>query len=94
MYWGFTCGDGWFDLINNLCAMIVAEVETGKSPHVIASQVKEKFGRLRFRFGGGNFEIRRLVQLAEDKSETTCENCGQPGGAYVHQGVFCPSCLD
>lgn len=78
MYWGFCCGDGWFDLIDSLCAVIASQVAAGISPPVVARQVKEKFGRLRFRFRGGNDETRRPVQYAEDRSEVTCESCGQP----------------
>lgn len=95
MHYGFTCGDGWFELIDSLCAAIYAHVKAGTSPPVVARQVKEKLGRLRFRFRGGNDEIRRLVQFAEDLSETTCEACGQSGAAHVsvQQGVLCPECL-
>ena len=52
MTWGFECGDGWYDIIDNLCANIekVCEQYKKKSIEVIAVQVKEKFGGLRFYF--------------------------------------------
>lgn len=78
MCWGFCCNDGWFDLIDSLCAAITAQVAGGISPPVVARQVKEKLGRLRFRFRGGNEETWRLVGDAEDMSEGICETCGQP----------------
>ena len=95
MCWGFCCGNGWFELIDSLCAEISSHVRAGTSPPVVARQVKEKFGRLRFRFRGGDDEIRRLVGLAEDLSETICETCGRAGANYlgVPQGVLCPECL-
>lgn len=95
MCWGFCCDDGWFELIDSLCAAISIHVNAGTSPPVVARQVKEKFGRLRFHFCGGNDEIRRLARLAEDLSETTCENCGRTGATYidVRQLVTCPECL-
>lgn len=95
MCWGFECDDGWFTLINDLCAAISSHVRAGTSTPVVARQVKEKLGRLRFRFRGGDDEIRRLVRLAEDLSETTCETCGRSGATYhgVRQGVLCPECL-
>lgn len=95
MCWGFTCGDGWFDHIDRLCSAISLRVEDGISPPVVAQEVKEKFGRLCFRFRGGDDEIRRLVRLWEDLSETTCETCGRSGASYlgVRQGVLCPECL-
>lgn len=95
MHYGFTCGDGWFDLIERLCAAISAKVRDGSSPPVVARQVKEKLGRLRFRFRGGDDEIRRLVLIAEELSETTCEICGEPGAAHINanMGVRCQKCM-
>lgn len=90
-----TCGDGWFDLIDSLCAAISARVTGGTSPPVFAREVKEKLGRLHFRFRGGNEEIRRLTLIAENLSETTCERCGNAEATYrgVTLGVLCPKCL-
>ena len=53
MLWGFECGDGWFNLIWNLSRAIEAEARrTGIDPKSIlwpeATQVKNKFGTLRF----------------------------------------------
>lgn len=95
MCWGFCCGDGWFELIDSLCAAISSHVKAGTSSPVVARQVKEKFGRLHFYFRGGDDEIRRLARLTEDLSETTCETCGRSGAAYlgVRQGVLCPACF-
>jgi len=47
MHWGFACGDGWFDIINNLSREITVLAITNNID-VIADQVKEKFGGLRF----------------------------------------------
>jgi hypothetical protein len=46
---------------------------------VIALQVKEKFGGLRFYYSGGDAYISGVVQLAEDMSYNICEVCGNPG---------------
>lgn len=46
---------------------------------VVADQVKEKFGGLRFYYTGGDDEIRGMVRLAESLSFKTCEDCGAPG---------------
>jgi hypothetical protein len=78
MCWGFTCGDGWFSLIDGLCAEMSSQVEAGKMPPVVATQVKEKLGMLRFHFRGGNEETRRIIEETRQKSERTCEECGQP----------------
>lgn len=46
---------------------------------VVATQIKEKFGGLRFYYTGGDSYIRGLVDFAESISYTTCETCGNPG---------------
>ena len=96
MCWGFCCGDGWFDIINGLCAVIDTEVSAGKMPPVVARQVKAKFGSLRFRIRGGNEETHRLIELAWQKSERTCEECGQPAELCAIDAwpVLCPKCAD
>lgn len=78
MCWGFSCGDGWYNLIDTLCDNIESEVDRRKCPPVIATQVKEKFGTLRFYYTGGNDAIRAIVMFAEDLSATMCEECGAP----------------
>ena len=47
MGWGMTCGPGWFKLIDELCNDITNLIGN-KDIEVIALQVKEKFGGLRF----------------------------------------------
>ena len=95
MCWGFCVGDGWYDLIDTLCGYIqhhidhpsmrVVEID-GKNefvrdpiPQVVADQVKEKFGGLRFYFHGGDDYVHGLVDLAEGMSYRLCEECGKPG---------------
>ena len=79
MAFGIECGDGWFDLIDKLCEDI-----TKADPEVIALQVKEKFGTLRFYITayseiGDTGEVFDLIDEAEDASEKICEECGAPG---------------
>lgn len=47
MAFGIECGDGWFDLIEQLCEDITKLIGN-KNCKIIAQQVKEKFGGLRF----------------------------------------------
>lgn len=52
---GFECDDGWFDIIDVLCERIQFLIDHNDRPQVVAQQVKEKFGTLRFcGFGGGD----------------------------------------
>jgi hypothetical protein len=46
---------------------------------VVAVQVKEKFGTLRFYYSGGDEFVAGLVAMAESMSGVTCERCGTPG---------------
>jgi hypothetical protein len=101
MCWGFECGDGWYQILDSLCANIQShidwakkrrdyEVEKGvqgepgmpRTPvveQVVAIQVKEKFGGLRFYYEGGDEQIHGMVRMAESWAANTCETCGAPG---------------
>lgn len=131
MCWGFSCGDGWFNLIDQLCGAITnhiqnqrrntvtsqefnAKLATGwnppwwkegddpveprklekEIPEVIADQVKEKFGTLRFYYHGGDEYIRGLVSFAEDMSGTICETCGNTGTLNNKGGWYSTKCME
>lgn len=117
MYWGIAVGDGWYNIVDALCANIqnridnrldsikwtekwnreIEEAEANdfedwddwksreKRPvpepiqQVVAIQVKEKFGGLRFYYSGGDDYIDGVVAMAESMSYRTCEECGVPG---------------
>ena len=81
-FWGVECNDGWFNIINMLCRNIQSRLNWQKEiPQVVVTQVKEKFGSLRFYYDGGDQYISGLVDMAEAISEVTCEVCGEPGEA-------------
>lgn len=46
---------------------------------VVAGQIKEKFGTLRFYVRGGDEATGGMIQMAEVMSAVTCEQCGAPG---------------
>jgi len=48
-------------------------------PQVVATQVKEKFGTLRFYYYGGDDYCRGVESMADSMSAVTCEDCGSPG---------------
>ena len=50
-----------------------------QSDHPRASQVKEKFGSLRFYMSSATNEMWDLIKEAESKSATICEECGSLG---------------
>lgn len=88
MCWGFDCGDGWYDLIHNLCNDIVVHcVATGQKPPVV-QQVKEKFGMLRFYIDMGDDYIWDLISAAEKKSATVCDTCGKKGKIRTGSWIY------
>ncbi len=84
MCWGFDCGDGWFEILNQLMGNIQHHIDWRNKkeevvPQVTLDQVKEKFGTLRFYYTGGDDVIDGMVRMAESMSGVTCETCGSPG---------------
>ena len=86
MCWGIDTGDGWNNIINTLCKYIQNHVDQNlrsdqntEQIQVEATQVKEKYGGLRFYYHGGDNFIDGLVWMAEGLSTCTCEVCGAPG---------------
>lgn len=85
MCWGFSCGDGWYYLIDTLCDTIQSHIDNSikfnnkEISQVVAVQVKEKFGTLRFYYNGGDDYIDGAVMLAELLSGKICDKCGNPG---------------
>lgn len=67
-----------------------------KVHQVEASQIKEKFGGLRFYYTGGDEHISGLVSFAETISLRTCEMCGSPGRQTKKGWVrtLCKPCAD
>ena len=97
MVWGFECSDGWFQLIYNLSAelepLIVRYKKENPNSYVPkASQVKEKYGTLRFYMDGATDEMCRLIDDAEDLSEITCEICGRIGKTINNHGWYMTIC--
>ena len=51
--------------------------ESDKTTQVVACQVKEKFGGLRFYYDGGDEVTSAMIQFAESLSNRICEVCGK-----------------
>jgi hypothetical protein len=76
-FWGFECGDGWYDILDHLCGAI--KEHTYDSDEVTVDQVKEKFGRLRFYLSREDDVIHGMISMAEYMSSQICETCGERG---------------
>jgi hypothetical protein len=64
-------------------------------PQIVASQVKSKFGSLRFYYVGGDEFTQGAVSLAERFSRKVCERCGSPAQVKSTRGwlsVLCDRC--
>lgn len=122
MCWGFSHGDGWYNILDTLCGLLYSDYRQAKDryesikeyyenggrwPWVggkeitaeeveerrlamveaektvpVASQVKEKFGGLRFYVNGATEKHWNYITFAESMSYRTCEVCGKPGTYY------------
>lgn len=81
MCWGFP-SDGWFLIIWNLSKeleRLIVALPEDKRDSYRASQVKEKFGTLRFDMSAETSEMTKLIDEAELLSAETCEVCGASG---------------
>jgi len=109
MAFGFECGDGWFQLIWNLCENIEKELQKGlkktdpkkrtkdllRGAHKFrVSQVKEKFGTLRFYVDSTTDKIFKFIQKAENKSSKICESCGADADLVSKESWLATLCTD
>lgn len=160
MCWGFSCGDGWYWLIDRLCSNLqwntdhnnksyviknptlrklipflyeliqkipgkyninrkrqqnplvifrgfllgkihdwrksqeYIYIESGRCPQIVASQVKEKYGGLRFYVEGASSEQYAVISFAESLSYHICENCGSTKNIGHTQSWIITLCED
>jgi len=95
--WGFECGDGWYWIIDQLCAYIQGYLDTNphlKIPQVECEQIKEKYGSLTFYHRGGSEVIRGMVQFAQYLSYSICEHCGSIENIGHSKGWIVTLCKD
>jgi hypothetical protein len=79
MVWGFECGEGWYQIIDTLCGCMQSYTMANGKPQVVATQVKEKYGTLRFYTQDHDDTVDGIIRVAEEWSSRTCEVCGQAG---------------
>jgi hypothetical protein len=82
------CGDGWFDIIYNLCKEIYP-----MRPQI--QQIKEKFGGLRFYASFPSDYSKQaweIIRKAEEEASVTCEICGKKGERRVRNGWLSTEC--
>lgn len=69
---GNEVGSGWHKIVQPL-------IDLCNKEGVIITQIKEKFGTLRFYVGAAPDHVYDAIDAAERLSAVTCEKCGEPG---------------
>lgn len=77
---GFEHNKGWYYLIKILCKQLQWDIDMNGQPQIEATQVKEKFGSLRFYTGSATERQYAMITLAETLSGYICESCGSIEG--------------
>jgi len=94
MCWGLEVGDGWYDLIYDVCKKIQPLV----SPEFRFTQVKEKYGQLEMYTYNASDEISDIIDEASEKSLTVCEKCAEEGKLIENEShwfrVRCNKCWE
>ncbi len=104
MHWGMECDDGWYDLLNDLLEKLDYMSKTS-GVQVIAEQIKEKFGTLRFYFYVKNNTdselnpcvdeiIQDIISHAEARSAHICEKTGNRGVLCSQMGWLKTLCKE
>lgn len=96
MPWLFECGDGWYKIIDLLCELLQWDIDENKHHQIEATQVKEKYGGLRFYTNGEDDKQHGLICFAQRLSEETCEECGSMEDVTQTKGwicSLCPTCM-
>ena len=86
----FPVGPGWRPLVTKLVEDIIKI-----DPDVEITQIKEKFGGLRFYVGGATDEVFDLIDRAEAESLKICEGCGTKENVETKGGwllTLCDKC--
>lgn len=84
---------GWDELVTTLIREVVE-----LSPGIRILQIKDKFAGLRFYYSGNvsdiSDEAKKLIDEAETKSYTICQDCGLPGKQVSTDWIrtLCESC--
>lgn len=84
MCWGICTDDGWFELLYRLCEHLQWDTDQNKYPQVIAQQVKEKFGTLRFYYTSVNDASvgeEALDEMTQRERDNAIRKCAEIDGA-------------
>jgi hypothetical protein len=100
MAWGMECGDGWYKLLDEGMEKIQYFCDLCPSGiQLVADQIKEKYGTLRFYYHLENAEnkvessiLDGIVSQMESQSSITCEITGNHGTLCARGGWLSTRC--
>ena len=85
MAWGVAVGDGWYDIIDEMCKKM-NRIKDANGERIVFAQIKEKFGTLRVYInwpeGFTEDQMKKIYDIereAENNALITCEVCGKSG---------------
>lgn len=94
---GIECNDGWYQILHKASGelhRLIKALPSDQWQFYKVDQIKEKWGLLRIYLSCETEEMDRIIREAETASETTCEDCGDPGktraGGWIR--TLCDAC--
>jgi hypothetical protein len=96
---------GWVSIVDKLCGCIQSYIDYTtrytkdgpvKPEQVTCTQMKEKFGGLRFYTNGHDDNVEGMIRMAEHLCDNACETCGSEEDLGVTSGwisVMCRTCV-
>lgn len=96
MAYGVECDDGWYELIRSLCRE-VQDWSDRTEKQIVAEQIKEKFGGLRFYISSNKTNpisdgewsvLNGIINRYEEMALNTCEITGAKGTLSKRGHVF------
>ncbi|RUS44580.1 hypothetical protein [Cohnella sp. AR92] len=96
---GFSCGDGWYQLLYDMFLEIEAAYakSSGTENRSSVGQIKQKFGELRVYIYDVFPEVNDIISEKQKVSTSICEQCGKEGKLERRTGVFqtlCDECVE
>jgi hypothetical protein len=89
---GYRHGRRWYHLIDALCIQLQRVTDQDGAPQVIASQVKDKFGSLRFYTREADGRQKAMIELAKELPQRICDVCGAPGATVSTRRLTATRC--
>lgn len=93
---GIECGKGWEELLKPIFDYINEyNLDKDDNNKIVPTQIKEKFGGLRFYTNFETSTLTKLIHQAEEESYNTCEICGSKNDVgHTFKGWLSTICFD